>query len=169
MARTHDMDRKHMLEMFRRAHEHEGAAFVEIYQNCNVFNDGAFEGITAKDTRAEMLIELHDGEPIRFGDNGRARRACSTRTASARSSNVADVGEDTLLVHDESRHAPALAFALSRLATHPTMPTPIGVFRDVVATDLRGRGAAPDRRRGRAPGSGRPRGAAVVRRHWDVN
>ena len=70
VARTHDMDRKHMLEMFKRVHEHEGGAFLEIYQNCNVFNDGAFEGITAKESRAEMLIELHHGEPIRFGDNG---------------------------------------------------------------------------------------------------
>jgi len=67
VARTHDMDRKHMIEMFRRAHEHRGAAFVEVYQNCNVFNDGAFEGVTAKEARAEMLIELKDGEPIRFG------------------------------------------------------------------------------------------------------
>ena len=72
VARTHDMDRKGMLEAFRRAHEHQGSAFVEIYQNCNVFNDGAFEGITAKEARADMLIELHHGEPIRFGtDNER--------------------------------------------------------------------------------------------------
>jgi 2-oxoglutarate ferredoxin oxidoreductase subunit beta len=52
VARTHDMDRKHMQETFRRAHAHKGAAFVEIYQNCNVFNDGAFEKITAKDATA---------------------------------------------------------------------------------------------------------------------
>ena len=67
VARTHDMDRKHMMDVFRRAHEHEGSAFVEIYQNCNVFNDGAFEAITAKEARADMLIELEHGEPIRFG------------------------------------------------------------------------------------------------------
>ncbi len=67
VARTHDMDRKHMMDVLRRAHFHQGAAFVEVYQNCNVFNDGAFEGVTAKEARAEMLIELHDGEPIRFG------------------------------------------------------------------------------------------------------
>ncbi|WP_353510707.1 2-oxoacid:ferredoxin oxidoreductase subunit beta, partial [Intrasporangium sp.] len=69
VARTHDMDRKGMMEAFRRAHEHEGSAFVEVYQNCNVFNDGAFEGITAKEVRADMLIELKHGEPIRFGAN----------------------------------------------------------------------------------------------------
>jgi 2-oxoglutarate ferredoxin oxidoreductase subunit beta len=130
VARTHDMDRKHMLEMFKRVHEHEGGAFLEIYQNCNVFNDGAFEGITAKESRAEMLIELHNGEPIRFGDNGQ-RGVVLNAFGECEIVNVADVGEDKLLVHDESRPAPALAFALSRLASAPTMPTPIGVFRDV--------------------------------------
>ena len=59
-----------MIETFRRAHEHQGAAFVEMYQNCNVFNDGAFEAITDKDARADMLIELKHGEPIRFGADG---------------------------------------------------------------------------------------------------
>src|SRR3954464_15199689 len=67
VARTHDMDRAHMMEMFRRAHEHKGAAFVEVYQNCNVFNDGAFEGITKKDNRESMLTPLGHGEPIVFG------------------------------------------------------------------------------------------------------
>src|ERR1700726_4287770 len=67
VARTHDLDRKHMMETFRRAHAHRGAAFVEVYQNCNVFNDGAFEQVTGKDARAEMLVPLVHGEPIRFG------------------------------------------------------------------------------------------------------
>ena len=70
VARTHDMDRKHMMEMFRRAHEHQGAAFVEVYQNCNVFNDGAFERSSPRTARPDMLIELEHGEPIRFGDDG---------------------------------------------------------------------------------------------------
>src|SRR6202171_1823054 len=70
VAPTHDMDRKHMIETFRRAHAHRGASFVEIYQNCNVFNDGAFEQITGKDHRADMLIPLVHGEPIRFGADG---------------------------------------------------------------------------------------------------
>src|SRR3954453_9971818 len=67
VARTHDMDRKHMMETFRRAHEHQGASFVEVYQNCNVFNDGAFDAILNKDARPDMLIDLKHGEPIRFG------------------------------------------------------------------------------------------------------
>ena len=66
VARTHDMDRKHMQEMFTAAHAHRGAAFVEIYQNCNVFNDGAFETITAKSARDDMLIPLVHGRPIRL-------------------------------------------------------------------------------------------------------
>ena len=72
VARTHDMDRKHMIETFRRAHDHKGAAFVEVYQNCNVFNDGAFDQILSKESRPSNLIPLQHGEPIRFGaDNER--------------------------------------------------------------------------------------------------
>src|SRR3989449_4314194 len=67
VARTHDLDRKHMMETFRRAHAHRGGAFVEVYQNCNGFNDGAFEGVTAREMRSNMLIPLQHGEPIRFG------------------------------------------------------------------------------------------------------
>src|SRR6187397_2911039 len=67
VARTHDLDRKHMMEIFRAAHDHRGSGFVEIFQNCNVFNDGQFEDITRKQMRDEMMIELVDGEPILFG------------------------------------------------------------------------------------------------------
>jgi len=130
VARTHDMDRKHMMETFRRAHEHKGAAFVEIYQNCNVFNDGAFEQITGRDHRAEMLIPLVHGEPIRFGAE-RQHGVVLERDGSLRIVEVADVGEDALLVHDEHRQDPGLAFQLSRLSRGPFEPTPIGVFRDV--------------------------------------
>src|SRR2546427_9529167 len=66
VARTHDMDRKHMIEVFSRANEHHGAAFVEVYQNCNVFNDGAFDTILNKDARPAMLIDLKHGAPIRL-------------------------------------------------------------------------------------------------------
>jgi 2-oxoglutarate ferredoxin oxidoreductase subunit beta len=130
VARTHDMDRQHMIETFRRAHDHRGSAVVEIFQNCNVFNDGAFEAVTSKQHRADMLIPLCHGEPIRFGadldqcvvaePDGRLRIAA-----------VAEVGEDRILVHDERRTDPALAFALSRLSRAPVEPTPIGVFRAV--------------------------------------
>jgi 2-oxoglutarate ferredoxin oxidoreductase subunit beta len=134
VARTHDMDRQHMMSMFRRAYEHRGAAYVEVYQNCNVFNDGAFEGITGKDRRADMLIPLVHGEPIRFGAEA-DKGVVMNQYGEAEVVDVADVGEDALLVHDEHRTDPTTAFALSRLSTGPTMPTPIGVFRQVERVD----------------------------------
>jgi 2-oxoglutarate/2-oxoacid ferredoxin oxidoreductase subunit beta len=130
VARTHDMDRKHMTETFRRAHAHRGSSFVEVYQNCNVFNDGAFAAVTAKEARPNMLIDLKHGEPIRFGAEGQHGVVLNAR-GETEIVDVADDGEDRLLVHDEHRDDPSLAFALSRLADTPTVPTPIGVFRDV--------------------------------------
>jgi 2-oxoglutarate ferredoxin oxidoreductase subunit beta len=130
VARTHDLDRKHMMEVFRRAYEHEGSAFVEIYQNCNVFNDGAFERVSGKDSRAEMLIPLEHGKPIRFGAEG--EHGVTVRSdGTLEIVEVAEVGEDALLVHDETRENPAVAFMLSRLARGPYEPTPIGVLRAV--------------------------------------
>jgi 2-oxoglutarate ferredoxin oxidoreductase subunit beta len=130
VARTHDMDRKHMIEVFRRAHAHRGAAFVEVYQNCNVFNDGAFDTILSKDARPNMLIELRHGEPVRFGADGELGVTIN-EFGEARIVRVDEVGEDGLLVHDEHRPDPTLAFALSRLADQPVTPTPVGVFRAV--------------------------------------
>ena len=134
VARTHDMDRKHMMETFRRAHDHKGASFVEIYQNCNVFNDGAFAQITGKDNRANMLIPLAHGEPIRFGPEGE-HGVVLHPDGSLEVVSVADVGEAALLVHDEHQDSPGLAFQLSRLSRGPYEPTPIGVFRDVDRPD----------------------------------
>ncbi|MHB1503839.1 MAG: 2-oxoacid:ferredoxin oxidoreductase subunit beta [Acidimicrobiales bacterium] len=134
VARTHDMDRKHMMETFRRAHEHRGSALVEIYQNCNVFNDGAFERITARDVRSEMLIPLEHGRPIRFGTDG-SRGVALGPDGRMKVVDVAEVGEEALVVHDEKADDPSLAFMLSRLARGPYEPTPIGVFRAVERTE----------------------------------
>ena len=130
VARTHDSDRAHMQETFRRAHEHKGAAFVEVYQNCNVFNDGAFDDILTRDNREDMLIPLRHGEPIRFGAEGRFG-VVQNEFAELSVVEVDQVDEASVLVHDEHRHDPTLAFALSRLSEGPHTPTPIGVFRDV--------------------------------------
>src|SRR5688500_5610226 len=124
VARTHDMDRKHMMEIFKRAHDHKGAAFVEIYQNCNVFNDGAFEEITGREKRSEMLIPHEHGQPIRFGADGE-KGIISDSDGQCRIVDVASVGESALLVHDETQDDPGLAFQLSRLARGPYEPTPI--------------------------------------------
>jgi len=130
VARTHDVDRKHMMETFRRAHDHRGASFVEVFQNCNVFNDGAYDDILKRDVRPDMLIPLVHGEPIRFGVDGEHGVAVN-EFGEPYVCESAKVGVDHLLVHDEHRDDPTLAFALSRLSTGPHQATPIGVFRDV--------------------------------------
>jgi 2-oxoglutarate ferredoxin oxidoreductase subunit beta len=135
VARTHDMDRKHMMETFRRAHDHKGAAFVEVFQNCNVFNDGAFEPLTGRSQREEMLIPLEHGKPIRFGAGGHLGVVFDATAGSLRVVEVADVGEDALVVHDERREDPGLAYLLARLSSSVHEPTPIGVFRAVERPD----------------------------------
>ena len=130
VARTHDMDRKHMMEVFRRAYAHQGAAFVEVYQNCNVFNDGAFDTILNKDARPDMLIDLKHGQPVRFGAE-QEFGVMMNEFGEAKIVRVDDVGVERLVVHDEHRSDPSLAFALSRLAEHPETPTPVGVFRAI--------------------------------------
>ena len=131
VARSIDSDRKHLTETLRAAAAHEGAALVEIYQNCNIFNDGAWEPLKEGDTRDDLLIRLVHGEPIRFGADG-ARGVMRNAAGHLEIVDVATVGEDALLRHDAHADDPGLAFALSRLAdSHTLANTPIGVFRDV--------------------------------------
>ncbi|MGH2731189.1 MAG: 2-oxoacid:ferredoxin oxidoreductase subunit beta [Actinomycetota bacterium] len=130
VARTIDVDRKHLPQMLRRAVAHRGSALIEIYQNCNIFNDGAFLALTSKEGRSRNRIYLEHGKPIRFGPTGEkgVRMADNGRLEIV---DVSEVGEKKLLVHDEHCADPSLAFAVSRLADGPTGPTPLGVFRDV--------------------------------------
>jgi len=133
VARSLDVDKAHLTEVLRRAYQHRGTAFVEIYQNCNIFNDNAFVNITGRETRDDFQIRLKHGEPIRFGPDGE-RGVIMGTGGNCEIVNVADVGEKRLLVHDEHSDNPGLAFALSRLAHGPSSPTPLGIFRDVVRT-----------------------------------
>jgi 2-oxoglutarate/2-oxoacid ferredoxin oxidoreductase subunit beta len=130
VARTLDVDRAHLTSVLRAAAAHRGTSFVEIYQNCNIFNDGAFEQITGRDHKDDNQIRLEHGKPIRFGPEG-SKGIVLTPTAHLEVVDVAEVGEDALLVHDETRASPGIAFMLAHIATGPTMPTPIGVFRAV--------------------------------------
>ncbi len=130
VARTLDRDRHHMTDVFRAAAQHEGAALVEIYQNCPVFNDGAFHALTEKGAKGANQILLEAGQPIRFGVDGE-RGVTMGADGTLRIVDVADVGEQALLVHDPARDDPGLAFSLAKLSDDPTGPTPIGVFRDV--------------------------------------
>jgi 2-oxoglutarate ferredoxin oxidoreductase subunit beta len=135
VARTHDMDRAHMQEMFRRAYEHQGAALVEVYQNCNVFNDATFEAITGKENRGTMLINLTHGQPIRFGKDGEYG-VIRHRDGSVATALIDDENEPMVVVHDESVEDPSLAFSLSRLTHSDHEPTPMGVFRAVRAAEF---------------------------------
>jgi 2-oxoglutarate/2-oxoacid ferredoxin oxidoreductase subunit beta len=130
VARTVDTDKQHLPAVLRAAAEHEGAALVEIYQNCPVFNDGAFDALRDKKQGLVNRIPLEHGQPIRFGVEG-SRGVVRGADGDLRLADVADVGEDALVVHDAHRDDPSLAFALSRLSPSPDGPTPIGIFRDV--------------------------------------
>ena len=127
VARAIDTDRKHVATVLRRAAAHRGAAFVEILQNCNIYNDGAFDAVRDDETNR---IYLRDGEPVRFGADGE-RGVRARGDGSVELVDVAEMGEDALLVHDEHHPQPSLAFALSRLTLSETGVTPVGIFRDV--------------------------------------
>jgi 2-oxoglutarate/2-oxoacid ferredoxin oxidoreductase subunit beta len=130
VARTIDRDRHHLTEVLRAAAVHEGAALVEIYQNCPVFNDGAFGALTDKEVKDANQIRLEAGQRVRFGVDDE-RGVALGPDGRLQIVDVADVGEDALLVHDPHRGDSGLAFSLARLSEDPTGPTPIGVFRDV--------------------------------------
>jgi 2-oxoglutarate/2-oxoacid ferredoxin oxidoreductase subunit beta len=130
VARTIDRDRQHLTGVLRAAAQHEGAALVEIYQNCPVFNDGAFAALTEKGVRDSNLISLEAGQPIRFGIEGE-RGVARGADGALEIVDASDAEDGALVVHDPATADPALAYALARLAEDPTGPTPIGIFRQV--------------------------------------
>src|SRR4029453_4666806 len=131
VARTIDSDRKHLQSVLRAAAEHEGSAFVEIYQNCNIYNDGAFELIKAPAPREHPRIRLEKGQPITFGSQGQYAVVHPAGGFGLSVRETADLGGETPMVHDATVDDPAYAFALSRLSGSDLGTTPIGVFRDV--------------------------------------
>ncbi|MFJ7262534.1 2-oxoacid:ferredoxin oxidoreductase subunit beta [Streptomyces globosus] len=132
VARTVDSDRKHLTEVLRAAADHPGTALVEIYQNCNIFNDGAFDALKDKDRAEEAVIRLEHGRPIRFGAGGGKGVVRDPATGDLEVVEVTAENEARVLVHDARAASPTTAFALSRLADPDTLHrTPIGVFRSV--------------------------------------
>ncbi|MGY5106684.1 2-oxoacid:ferredoxin oxidoreductase subunit beta, partial [Streptomyces sp. 900105245] len=132
VARTIDSDRKHLTEVLRAAAGHPGTALIEIYQNCNIFNDGAFDALKDKQQAEEALIRLEHGQPIRFGADGSRGIVRDQRTGDLKAVTVTAENEADVLVHDAHSASPTTAFALSRLADPDTLHhTPIGVFRSV--------------------------------------
>jgi 2-oxoglutarate/2-oxoacid ferredoxin oxidoreductase subunit beta len=128
IARSVDVFQQHLKETLRKAAAHQGSAYIEILQNCNIFNDGAWETITEKEARSEQVVQLEHGKPLIFGKN----RDKGIRLVGLDLEVVAlgnGITEKDLLVHDEHNPNPVYAFALSRMDSRPGFPTPIGVLR----------------------------------------
>jgi 2-oxoglutarate ferredoxin oxidoreductase subunit beta len=130
VARSVDVYTEHLKEILAAAARHRGSAFVEVYQNCNIFNDGAFEFMTPKQIRDDNQVALRHGEPLIFGknhDKGIRLRGLDPEVVDL---SAPGASRDDLLVHDARRDDPSLAFLLSRLEP-PAFPTPIGILRQV--------------------------------------
>jgi 2-oxoglutarate ferredoxin oxidoreductase subunit beta len=130
VARTIDSDRKHLQSVLREAAQHKGTALVEIYQNCNIFNDGAFEPMKDPSVRDDITIRLEHGRPVVFGAEGDKALVRST-SGGFEVARTADVDPSLIVVHDAKNPDPSQAFALSRLDSPSFEHTPIGIFRQV--------------------------------------
>ena len=124
VARSLDRDPKHMQEMVKRSEHHKGTSFLEIYQNCNIFNDGAFFDLTEKDVKDDNVVVLKNGEPLIFGKNH--EKAVTLDGFKLKVVNIADVPVESLLRYDETN--PSLAYILARMDDLEGFPTAIGVF-----------------------------------------
>jgi 2-oxoglutarate ferredoxin oxidoreductase subunit beta len=130
VARTLDSDRKHLQSVLRAASQHAGTALVEIYQNCNIFNDGAFEVLKDASTRDDWTIRMEHGQPLRFGaDLDQAVVRLADGSLAIESGVAAD--DPRVVVHDAHAENPAYAFALSRLPSIDARFAPMGIFRSV--------------------------------------
>jgi 2-oxoglutarate/2-oxoacid ferredoxin oxidoreductase subunit beta len=132
VARSVDVFQAHLKSTLRKAAAHQGSAFIEILQNCNIFNDGAWDALTEKDVRDDHTIALEHGQPLVFGrkrDKGLRMSGLQLEVV-----NLGDgITEKDLIVHDEKNPNPAYAFLLSRMDATPGFPTPIGVLLAVDA------------------------------------
>src|SRR6202044_3150911 len=130
VARSVDAFQQHLKKTLKKAAAHQGSAYIEILQNCNIFNDHAWETITEKEARSEHVLQLEHGKPLIFGKN----RDKGIRL-NGLELEIVTLGNGTtekdLLVHDEHNENPVYAFAISRMDAMPGFPTPVGVFRAI--------------------------------------
>jgi 2-oxoglutarate ferredoxin oxidoreductase subunit beta len=129
VARTLDVSPKHMKETLRLAAEHKGAAFVEIWQNCVIFNNDCFKGWTEKAVRDEMTINLEAGKPMVFGKDGE-------KGLKSEGCHISVVPAAEASIWDPTQDSPGAAFLMSQLDKDPAMPRPMGVLRSVQAPTL---------------------------------
>ena len=125
VARSIDTDRKHLTEMLRAASEHKGSALIEIYQNCPIFNDDAYQVLKDGETKGASLLQMVHGQPIKSETHGVIMENGSMKVV-----ELSSVSESDLIVHNANNPDPAYAFALSRLSSSELDHVPIGVFRD---------------------------------------
>jgi 2-oxoglutarate ferredoxin oxidoreductase subunit beta len=131
IARTLDRDAKHMQQMMKRASEHFGTAFIEVFQNCNIFNDGAFEIYTEKETKADNVLVLEHNMPMVFGKNKEKGIKLNGLETEIIDLNNGDNSINDVWVHDELDKNSTRAHIISQLSEKPGFPMPIGVIRKI--------------------------------------
>ncbi len=132
VARSVDVFQPHLKATLKRAAAHSGSAYIEILQNCNIFNDGAWDALTERDARSEQVVQLEHGKPLIFGKNrDKGIRLNGLKLEVVQLGN--GIGEKDLLIHDEQNPSPAYSFLLAHMDHTAGFPTPIGVFRSIQA------------------------------------
>ena len=131
VARAIDIEVKHLSSMVEAAAAHKGVSFIEVYQNCNIFNDGAFDSFAERAVRSDRVLYLEHGKPMVFGKNrDRGIRMNGTRPEVIELGSETGLNESDCLVHDTHIQDPSVAFMLARME-QPDFPQPVGIFRDV--------------------------------------
>ena len=130
VARSIDIDVKHLGTIVQEAAKHKGMSFVEVYQNCNIFNDHAFDSFAERSVRPDMVLYLEHGKPMIFGKD--RNRGIRMNGAHPEVVTIGENGitENDLLVHDIYLNDPSVAFMLARME-QPNFPQPVGIFRAV--------------------------------------
>jgi 2-oxoglutarate ferredoxin oxidoreductase subunit beta len=133
VARTVDVEGQHMSAVLKAAAEHRGSTFVEVFQNCPVFNDGAYTFLTEKAVKAEAQLRMEEGKPLLFGKDMKKGIRFNAESAELEVVTLGEKGiaEKDVLVHNPRREDPTIAFMLANLSSRPGFPTPVGVFRNV--------------------------------------
>ncbi|NOX16947.1 MAG: 2-oxoacid:ferredoxin oxidoreductase subunit beta [Chlorobi bacterium] len=131
VARTVDREPKHMQQIFEKASEHKGTAFIEIFQNCVIFNDGAFDDVSKKDVKDDHMLVLEDGQPMLFGKEKEKGIILDGFEPKAVNLNDGKYTIDDVIVHHEKDESGILAFILAHMTDNPNLPTPVGVFRSI--------------------------------------
>lgn len=133
VARSVDIEGAHMGGVLKSAAGHKGSAFIEVLQNCPIFNDGAYTSLTEKSVKADQLLRMEQGKPLVFGKDGKKGIRLNRETIQLEVVTLGEGGitEKDLVVHDATREDPTYSTMMANLNQKPGFPTPIGVFRDV--------------------------------------